>query len=82
MKDTTLTESEARQDREAVADADQETVRGEVAEGCEGLVEAMGILPPEALKDPDWWLALSDTGPLQPLLWNLTRLPMVREPWA
>jgi hypothetical protein len=53
----------------------------EAEEAFEGLVEAMGVLLPEALTAPDAWLALSDTGSLQPMASSLARIPILSERW-
>jgi hypothetical protein len=50
-------------------------------EALAGFVEAMGLLPPEALRNPDSWLALSDTDTLQPLTGNLARIALLSERW-
>lgn len=50
-------------------------------EAFEAFVEALGILPPEMLRDPDAWLALSDTDSLQAVCGNLARVPVLTERW-
>ena len=55
---------------------------GETDEAIEGLIEAMGILSPEALQNLDTWLPLCDTESLQTMVGSLARLPSPGEPWS
>jgi len=60
----------------------REVKPAESDEAFEGFVEALGILPPEMLRDPDAWLALSDTDAMQAVCGNLARVPVLSERWG
>jgi hypothetical protein len=53
----------------------------ETDEAFEGFVEALGVLGPELLRNPDAWISLSDTDSLQAGLGNLARVPLLTERW-
>ena len=54
----------------------------EIEDGAfEGFAEALGILPPEMLRDPDTWLGLSDTESLHAGCGHLARVPLLTERW-
>ena len=54
---------------------------GETDEAFEGFLGALGLLPPEMLRNPDAWLALSDTDSLHVGVGNLARVPILTERW-
>jgi hypothetical protein len=53
----------------------------ETEEAFAGFLGALGLLPPETLRNPDSWLALSNTDSLQSGVGNLARVPLLTERW-
>ena len=58
------------------------TVASDGDEAFEGFVEALGMLPPELLRDPDGWLGLSDSSSMEAACGNLALVPMLSERWG
>ncbi len=58
------------------------TVASDSDEAFEGFVEALGMLPPELLRDPDGWLGLTDSDSLEAVCGNLARVPVLSERWG
>lgn len=53
----------------------------ETDEALQGFLGALGLLPPEVLRNPDAWLSLSGTDSMHVGVGHLARVPILTERW-